>query len=175
MDTPQMSPKELRGKIKGEKCFGRKKWRSSPLCKFGSATESIPNLAISGTPSPPLESWAGSQDFSSVDFGSVLPASWPAPTWPRRRSRLSRGVWGLWLVHAVVSVRWCICVCVCVCVARGVFRVAGRGWFWDVLGLVPKSLSQQEMFEPLLWACFEPFYFWSTALAWHSGVVAKFE
>ena len=162
MDTPQMSPKELRGKIKGEKCFGRKKWRSSPLCKFGSATESIPNLAISGTPSPPLESWAGSQDFSSVDFGSVLPASWPAPTWPRRRSRLSRGVWGLWLLHAVVlvSVRWCICVC-------GAWCVSGS-WSWVVLGW-------QEMFEPLLWACFEPFYFWSTALAWHSGVVAKFE
>ena len=130
MDTPQMSPKELRGKIKGEKCFGRKKWRSSPLCKFGSATESIPNLAISGTPSPPLESWAGSQDFSSVDFGSVLPASWPAPTWPRRRSRLSRGVWGLWLVHAVVSVRWCIYVCVCVC---GAWCVSGS-WSWVVLG-----------------------------------------
>ena len=168
MDTPQMSPKELRGKIKGEKCFGRKKWRSSPLCKFGSATESISNLAISGTPSPPLESWAGSQDFSSVDFGSVLPASWPAPTWPRRRSRLSRGVWGLWLLHAVVlvSVRWCVCVCVSVCVC-GAWCVSGS-WSWVVLGW-------QEMFEPLLWACFVPFYFWSTALARHSGVVDKFE
>ena len=63
----------------------------TPCCRLESQSLSEnwfnSNLsAISGTPSPPLASWAESQDFSSVDFGSVLPASWPPPTWPRRQS-----------------------------------------------------------------------------------------
>ena len=138
------------------KVFWKEEVKKQSLCKFGSTTgpgdlrNTIATAGVLGGVTGLLFGgfWLGAASFVATSYLAKKEVT----TFQ-------------WCLGSLAVVLVCVGVCLwCVCAVRGVFRVA---WLWVVLGCAWTGSKKSQ--------CFETFYFWSISLAWHNGIVAKFE